>query len=101
MDVKRDLLFLFCSFLFYFGFLVLNASNDAEGSKENVTYNEYDEPPERCVPRFENRIFRDDTGHIKVRCVKIGVPDIVTYERSCEELNLTNPENYLDECFIN
>ena len=98
-DIRRDLLLLFCSFLFYFGFLVLNASNNVLGSKENVSFNNYDEPPERCVPRYENRIYRDDGGHITLKCVKISIPEIKIYERSCEELNLTNKEEQ-KECII-
>ncbi len=98
-DVKRDLFLLFCSFLFYFAFLVLNLSEISEGSKENQTYNNYDEPPERCYPNYENRIFRDESGHTSLKCVKIGVPDIKIYDRSCEDLNLTNPY-FGKECFI-
>ena len=99
MDVKRDLLILFCSLLFYFAFLILNVTH-SEGSKENPNFTIGDEPPERCMPRYEDRIFRDDSGHIRLRCVKIGVPDIEIYEKSCEELNLTNSEDYPERCDI-
>ena len=89
-DVRRDILLLFCSLLFYLAFLVLNASNSVVGSKENVTYNEYDTPPELCVPRYENRLYTDDSGHGTLRGVKIGIPDIEIYEKSCEDLGLKN-----------
>jgi len=95
MEVKRDLLILFCSFLFYFAFLVLNAT----GSRENANFTVYDEPLERCIPRYENRAFTNELSHTILRCVKIGIPDIEYYEKSCEELNLTNPE-ITEECII-
>lgn len=98
-DVKQDLFLLFCSFLFYFAFLILNLADITEGSKENRTYNDYDEPPERCYPNYENRLFRDGSNHASLKCVKISVPDIEIYDRSCEELNLTNPD-FGKECII-
>ena len=93
-NLRRDFLLLFCSFLFYFSFLTLNSS--VEGS-ENQTFNDYDTPPELCNPKYENRLYRDDTGHTSIRCVKIGIPEIETYDKSCEELEFTNKEN-LEEC---
>ena len=98
-DVRRDILLLFCSFLFYFGFFFINVDlKDVKGT-ENSNFTIGEEPPERCNPRYEDRVFRDELGNNKVRCVKIAVPDNIYYEKSCEELNLTN-EDYVEECLI-
>jgi hypothetical protein len=98
-DVRRDMLLLFCSFLFYFAFFFINVDlRDVIGA-ENPNFTIGEEPPERCIPRYEDRVFKDEFGNNKIRCVKIAVPENVYYEKSCEELNLTN-ENYVEECII-
>lgn len=92
-SVRRDAMLLFCSFLFYFGFLVMNASTFSNATKENRTYNDFENPPELCTPRYENRIYQDEFGHSTIRCVKIGIPTIEIYQKPCEDLGLKNIDN--------
>lgn len=99
ISFKKDLFLLFCSLLFYLGFLVLNVTHEVTGSKENQSFNNYDTPPELCTPRYENRMYQDESGHISIKCVKIGIPDIKIYDKSCEELGYKNEENS-DGCVI-
>lgn len=98
IDFKKDLFLLFCSFLFYFAFLVLNVTHDTYGSKENINLTQYSEtPPEFCNPRYVNRLYTDANGDEIVKCVKIGIPENTYYEKSCEELELYN-EDTEEEC---
>lgn len=100
-EIKRDVFLLFCSFLFYFAFFFINADiKDVKGS-ENVNFTIGEEPVERCIPRYEDRTYKDSQGHVFTRCVKIAVPENIYYDKSCMELGLTNPENYPEECIIN
>ena len=98
-DVRRDILLLFCSFLFYFAFFFINVDLKDVIGTENSNFTIGEEPPERCIPRYEDRIFTNEDGETKTRCVKIAVPENIYYEKSCEELNLTN-EEIIEECFI-
>ena len=100
-EIKRDLFYLFCSLLFFFAFFLMNKDiKEVQGGKENPNFTIGVEPPERCLPKYEDRVFIDEYGRENLRCVKIAVPDNVYYNKSCEELGLENPEDYPEECFI-
>jgi len=97
IDYKNDLFLLFCSLLFYISFLVLNLTHDTD-ARENLNATIYDaNPQELCNNVYENRIFRDETGHETLRCVKLEIPNNIIYTRSCEELHLKSDEVF-EEC---
>ncbi|MEK6937047.1 MAG: hypothetical protein AABW58_03170 [Nanoarchaeota archaeon] len=97
-EIKRDLFYLFCSSLFFFAFFFMN--NDVQASKENINLTAVDEPPERCLPKYEDRVFVNEDGYSVTRCVKIGIPDNVYYDKPCEELGLRNPDDYPEKCIL-
>ncbi len=99
-EVKRDLFYLFCSLSFFFAFFFMNNDIKEVQGKENINFTGVDEPVERCIPRYEDRAFRQEDGSIIVRCVKIAIPENVYYDEPCKELGLFNPENYPAECLI-
>ncbi len=99
-EIKKDLFYIFCSFLFFFVFLFINNDVKYVQGSENSNFTIGEEPVERCIPRYEDRIFTDTEGNQILRCVKIAVPDNFYYDKSCEELGLKNPEDYPDECVI-
>lgn len=96
VDFKKDLFLLFCSLLFYLAFILLNISQDSD-ARENQTFNDYDTPPEICNNIYEDRIFKDESGHETLRCVKLGIPELTIYSKNCKELNLKS-DYPLKEC---
>lgn len=99
-EFKRDVFYLFCSLLFFFAFFFMNNDIKDVRGEENSNYTIGEEPPERCMPRYEDRAFRETDGRITVRCVKIAIPENLYYDKPCDELGLKNPDNYPEECLI-
>ena len=99
-EIKKDVFYLLCSFLFFFAFFFMNNEiPDVQGSRENINLTDVDEPSERCAPKYENRIFLNEERDSVMSCVKIAIPDNVYYDKLCEELGLTN-EDFKEECLI-
>ncbi len=96
VDFKRDAFLLFCSLLFYLAFLFLNIAQDSD-ARENQSFNDYDTPPEICNNIYEDRIFKDESGHEILRCVKLGIPEITIYPKTCQELKFIS-DYPLKEC---
>ncbi|MBI2671795.1 hypothetical protein HYX16_02580 [Candidatus Woesearchaeota archaeon] len=98
MEIRKDILILVSILLLYLAFLTLNSNvKNVEGTENiNLTQGYDDLPPELCKPVYVDRSLILENQSVLKRCVKIGIPDMVFFDKACGELNLSNTT--LDLC---
>src|SRR3989338_1808851 len=91
MEIRKDILILVSMLLLYLAFLTINSTQDAIGAENtNLTQGYDDIPPELCSPVYVDRSLILENQSVLKRCVKIGIPDMVFFDKTCNELNLRN-----------
>ena len=92
MEIRKDILILVSILLLYLAFLTLNSNvKDVEGTENpNLTRGYDDITPELCEPVYVDRSLFLENKSVLKRCVKIGIPNMVFFDKACNDLNLSN-----------